>query len=303
PKIFSGGDLVFISGKFVVENSEQCVTITYASIIDNNPSHEFDTTSIPPCIPHCMFSVVVNRKPKELGEFIYFGVKCTEYNSVTGSTNVNMQMTVLYHAGSSRFQNYLGHSAAVTYNAHENYSSSTPGAQSIIDIIANDIESTPTQVPKVVEPTISSVNCNATATPGSSENLVNPDYSLSKRDQKQSSDYIDLDEEDKQSDYDDNEKDTELDEEEEKTDSESDYEASDNNNYVLNSFIKNNTIESFFISTFNNKLTTANLRIDYQFRGSSLHNICLYDYAANIQKVSINSHELPELTSQNLSKK
>ncbi|RIB01273.1 hypothetical protein C2G38_2296770 [Gigaspora rosea] len=225
----------FISSKFVIENSEQCVTVTYVSIIDNNPSREFDTTNIPPCIPHCMFSVVVNRKPKELREFIHFGVECTEYNSVTSNSSVNMQITVLYHAGSSRFQNYLGHSgsniklgstylvsglfkistsgkmmieatdvdymktAAVTYNAQENYSSTTPGAQSIIDIIADDIESKPNQVPKVVDPTIPSVNRNAAATPGSSV-------------------YIDLDaqdEEEEQSDHDDDEKDTELDEEEE----------------------------------------------------------------------------------------
>ncbi|RIB21051.1 hypothetical protein C2G38_2177659 [Gigaspora rosea] len=196
PKIFTGGDLVFISGKFVVENSEQCVTVTYASIIDNNPSHEFDTTNIPPCIPHCMFSVVVNRKPKELREFIHFGVECTEYNSVTSNSSVNMQITVLYHAGLFKIStsgkmmieatdiNYVK-TAAITYNAQENYSSTAPGAQSIIDIIADNIESKPNQVPKVVDPTIPSVNL-----------------------------YIDLDaqdEEEEQSDHNDDEKDTELD--------------------------------------------------------------------------------------------
>ncbi|CAG8661588.1 15438_t:CDS:2, partial [Gigaspora margarita] len=188
PKIFTGSNLVFISGKFVIENLEQCVTVMYASIIDNNPGHKFDTINIPPCIPYCMFSMVVNRKPKELREFIYFGIKCTEYNSVTSNSG--------------------------------NYSSTTPSAQSIIDIIADDIESKPNQVLKVVDPMIPSVNYNAAATSGSSENLINPDMQIDsscKRNQKQSSNYVNLDaqnEEEKQSDYDDNEKDTELDEEE-----------------------------------------------------------------------------------------
>ncbi|RIB26970.1 hypothetical protein C2G38_2161850 [Gigaspora rosea] len=72
--------------------------------------------------------------------------------------------------------------AAVIYNAHENYFLTTPGAQSIIDIIANDIESKLNQVLKVVNPTIP-------------------------RNQKQLSNYVDLDAQ--------NEKDTELNEEEE----------------------------------------------------------------------------------------
>ncbi|RIB29960.1 hypothetical protein C2G38_2027244 [Gigaspora rosea] len=193
PKIFTGGVLVFISGKFVIDNSEQCITITYASIINNNSSRKFDTTNIPLCILHCMFSVVVNHKPKELREFIHFGVECTKYNSVTSNSSINMQITVLYHAGSLRFQNYLGH-------------------------LGSNIK---LGIPKVVDPTIPSVNRNAAATPGSSDNLINPDVQIDsscKRNQKQSSVYIDLDaqdEEEKQSDHDDNEKDTELDEEEE----------------------------------------------------------------------------------------
>src|SRR5260363_34433 len=41
-QFFTSGDLVFISGKCVVENLEQCMTISYASIINNNLNHEFD---------------------------------------------------------------------------------------------------------------------------------------------------------------------------------------------------------------------------------------------------------------------
>ncbi|CAG8602697.1 2590_t:CDS:2 [Cetraspora pellucida] len=37
--------------------------------------------------------------------------------------------------------------------------------------------------------------------------------------------------------------------------------------------------ESVLISSFNNKLTAANLHVDYQFRNTALKNMCLYDYA------------------------
>ncbi|KAF0552273.1 hypothetical protein F8M41_022227 [Gigaspora margarita] len=39
--------------------------------------------------------------------------------------------------------------------------------------------------------------------------------------------------------------------------------------------------ESFIISSFDGKLTTANLHIDYQYRGLSLRNICLNDLTNN----------------------
>ncbi|CAG8758278.1 22972_t:CDS:2, partial [Dentiscutata erythropus] len=112
-RLFTPGDLVFVSRKYVIENSEQCITIAYASTIDDkNPNHEFNMTDVPICIPHCMFSVVVKRVPKEVEGFIYFGIETIEYNNVTGSSNIKMQMTVLYSSKSKRFQNYLGTSGS-----------------------------------------------------------------------------------------------------------------------------------------------------------------------------------------------
>lgn len=66
PLIISSGVIVFITGKYVVENSEECVAITYASIIDTGkPECEFDITGIPICTPHCMITVYVNRTSKK----------------------------------------------------------------------------------------------------------------------------------------------------------------------------------------------------------------------------------------------
>ncbi|CAG8688439.1 21621_t:CDS:2 [Cetraspora pellucida] len=108
----------------------------YTTIINNNPDHEFDSTDVPPCMLHCMFSVVVNHKSKELDNFIHFGIECTEYNSVTSTSN------------------------------------------SIIDNIADNIESASTQILKVVEPMISLVNHSAATILGPSKNpttITNPD--------------------------------------------------------------------------------------------------------------------------------
>src|SRR5260364_25360 len=79
-RFFASGDLLFVSGKCVVEKSEQYMTISYASIVDSNPNREFDLTGVPVCIPHCMISVVVSRSPKRTEDFIHFGAECTEYN-------------------------------------------------------------------------------------------------------------------------------------------------------------------------------------------------------------------------------
>ncbi|CAG8817972.1 16745_t:CDS:1, partial [Racocetra persica] len=77
PQLFNSGDIVFISGKYVVEHSEECVTVTYASIVGTGkPEREFDLTNVPTCIPHCMISVGINRIPKTTEEFIHFGAEC-----------------------------------------------------------------------------------------------------------------------------------------------------------------------------------------------------------------------------------
>ncbi|RIB21371.1 hypothetical protein C2G38_2176769 [Gigaspora rosea] len=102
------------------------------------------------------------------------------------NSSINMQITVLNYVDSLRFQNYLGYSTVI-YNTYKNYSLRT---QLIIDIIANNIKSTPTQVLKVVDSMITSIKHN----------------------------YINLnaqDEEEGQLNYDDDEKNTELDKEEE----------------------------------------------------------------------------------------
>ncbi|CAG8814509.1 46270_t:CDS:2 [Gigaspora margarita] len=108
PQLFTSGNLVFISGKYVIENLEQYITISYVTITNNkNPNYEFDISNNSVCVLHCMISVTVNHKPKEIEDHIHFRVESIEYNCITGSSAVKMQMTALYSSQATRFQKYL----------------------------------------------------------------------------------------------------------------------------------------------------------------------------------------------------
>ncbi|CAG8802612.1 8902_t:CDS:1, partial [Gigaspora margarita] len=90
------------------ENSKECVTVMYASIIDaRKPEHEFDMTGVPVCDPHLIVSANVNHISKKTKEVIHFEVECTENNAITGSSNIKMEMIVLYASQFVRFK-YLG---------------------------------------------------------------------------------------------------------------------------------------------------------------------------------------------------
>ncbi|CAG8507547.1 36520_t:CDS:2 [Racocetra persica] len=190
-------------------------TVTYASVLNiGNSNCEFDTTDIPLCIPHCMFSVVVICTPKQLQEFIHFGIECTKYNSVTGLFKFSTSGKMMVEATNI---DYL-RTSNVTHNTYENFSSNF-STQSIIDIIADDIESITTNALKTVDSTITLANHNITVTPGPSKNLVNipiPYVQIEslyeRKKQKKLLDYTDLDtQEEEQLSYKDDEKTKELD--------------------------------------------------------------------------------------------
>ncbi|RIB11777.1 hypothetical protein C2G38_2102729 [Gigaspora rosea] len=105
---FATGDIVYILGKYIVENSEPCFTVAYSSIVDSgNPNWEFDMSDVPVTIPYCTYFVTVNHAPKNVGELIHFGVETVQYNPVTGNSEVKMDITVIYPHQSVRFK-YLG---------------------------------------------------------------------------------------------------------------------------------------------------------------------------------------------------
>ncbi|CAG8785281.1 44238_t:CDS:2, partial [Gigaspora margarita] len=184
PQTFSNGDLVFISGKYIIENSEPCFTIAYSSIVCNdNINREFDMSNIPVTISYCMYFVTVNRGPKNVENFIYFGVKTVQYNSITSTSNVKMDMTIIYLLNSPRFK-YLSHlgsniklcsnyfisglfkfsksgkimieatdidylrTSTINIAASESSYSKVSDTPSIIDIIDDDIDSTITKTPQ-----------------------------------------------------------------------------------------------------------------------------------------------------------
>ncbi|RIB21038.1 hypothetical protein C2G38_2034720 [Gigaspora rosea] len=101
---FSVGDIVSVAGKFVIENSEQFITIASATIVNKeNSKDEFDAQLISLNTPHVMFNVTVTRDLKTSGDTVHFGVETHEYNSCTGNRDIHMPITVFYPVQRSRF--------------------------------------------------------------------------------------------------------------------------------------------------------------------------------------------------------
>ncbi|RIB21032.1 hypothetical protein C2G38_2079361 [Gigaspora rosea] len=175
---FNNGDIVFISGKYIVESSEPHFAIAYTSVVDDkNPNREFDATDLSECVPHCVYSVTINRDPKRIEEFIHFGAEAVESNSVTSKPDIKMDITIVYPHNSPKFK-YLGHlgsnikpranyfvsglirfsksgkmiieatdidslkTSTININLSESSSLATPNAPSIIDLIDDDLNST-----------------------------------------------------------------------------------------------------------------------------------------------------------------
>ncbi|CAG8478650.1 26395_t:CDS:1, partial [Racocetra persica] len=198
-----------------------------------NPNREFDMSNVPLCIPYCIFSVIANYKPKEIEDYIHFGMESVKYNSVTGTPNIKMQMTVLYSSQAIRFQKYLNIAGSnikleniyfvsglfkfsksgqmiikatdidylktsnLNYNASENFTLIASGPRLIIDVVADDIESTTTQILfKHTEPSTSIKSNDISASKSSEisvEAVVVVDSSHENKKLSYQPDYIDLD--------------------------------------------------------------------------------------------------------------
>ncbi|CAG8828395.1 15633_t:CDS:2, partial [Gigaspora margarita] len=141
--------IVFITGKYIIENSEECIAITYASIIDTGkPECEFDITGIPICTPYCMIIVYVNRTPKKTEEFIHFGadytsginIKISNIYIILGFIKFSDSGKMMIEATDIYFQKY-----PTNHHNMPEISSDKSKTQSIIDIIADDIDPVTTQ--------------------------------------------------------------------------------------------------------------------------------------------------------------
>ncbi|CAG8753078.1 24640_t:CDS:2 [Cetraspora pellucida] len=140
-QMFLSGDVIFISGKFVIEDSELCFIVAYLSIVDNNnPNCEFDTTNVPLCIPYCIYSVVVNQMLRKVDKFIHFGAETIEYNSVTGSNTwaLWVQATNI---------DYIK-TPTISINSSKSSSLSASGVPTIINIFNKSINSAFTESSK-----------------------------------------------------------------------------------------------------------------------------------------------------------
>ncbi|CAG8467699.1 10788_t:CDS:10, partial [Scutellospora calospora] len=139
------------------------------SIVDNeNPNHKFDLSNIPITIPHSIYFVTVTRQLKNVGDFIHFGAETIQYNSVTGNSDIKIDMTSEKMIIEATDIDYL-RTSSINIGESESSHSTISDTLLIIDIIDDDIDSTITKAPqdqygsfrKSVDP----VNANIEAIP------------------------------------------------------------------------------------------------------------------------------------------
>ncbi|CAG8647135.1 380_t:CDS:2 [Cetraspora pellucida] len=101
---FSIGDIIMFMDKFIVENLEQYISVSYACVVvANDPDREFEANEIPLSTPHCMFPALVSCKPKDCRESTYFDARYYQYNSNMNSRNVHMKLRIFYPTNALRF--------------------------------------------------------------------------------------------------------------------------------------------------------------------------------------------------------
>ncbi|CAG8779482.1 26400_t:CDS:2, partial [Dentiscutata erythropus] len=197
---FTSGDLVFISGKFAVENSEQCMTISYASIIDNNLNREFDLAGYLYAFPTLCFLLLstVTRKQRKISSILVpnalrSNIRITNTYLVSGLFRFSDSGKIMIEATDIDYSKM----PLLTFNTPEISSSSSSNTRSIFDIIANDIDSAADNLSK--KP--SYIKHNSVATSSSSKilpalNVVDVKANLS----LENNNYIKLDAENKNND-------------------------------------------------------------------------------------------------------
>ncbi|CAG8633593.1 19992_t:CDS:2 [Cetraspora pellucida] len=156
---FSPGNILFFSGKFVIEEENEYIMVAYASIIDVGASDNgFKADEIPLCIPHFMSPMKVNNNPKIHNDNVYFGAQCRVYNAFTAH-NVHMDLIVFYPAQATRFEkpdiialeatdiDYLS-SSDINFGNFETSSSNAASSLSDLSSIAGEFRSVTSQTPK-----------------------------------------------------------------------------------------------------------------------------------------------------------
>ncbi|CAG8813746.1 25038_t:CDS:2, partial [Dentiscutata erythropus] len=149
------------TGKFVVENLDQYITVSYPYIIATGDSERaFAANEIPLSAPHCMFTIQVTRDPKELESSTYFDATNSQYNSVTNSKNVLMKLRTYIVSGFIRRVttdftiieltdiDFISTNVSSVQYVQESTSSNTSNNRSFIDLIAEDVDSTTSQQSK-----------------------------------------------------------------------------------------------------------------------------------------------------------
>ncbi|CAG8461889.1 21802_t:CDS:2 [Dentiscutata erythropus] len=203
-------------GKFMVENLEQYVTVSYANVIAaGEPNQEFVANKIPISVLHCMFIVLVSHEPRECGDSTYFKAGCYQYNAHTTSRSVYMKMRIFFPTNAPRFSyirannsikpnrtfiisgfvrritsdftilevmdiDFMPTNLNTVQNVQPSTSANVSEHRSDIDTIAEDIDSNISQAPKRPRGFASrTLNQNASSSTTINESVVQPQNSIS----------------------------------------------------------------------------------------------------------------------------
>ncbi|CAG8618617.1 19235_t:CDS:2 [Cetraspora pellucida] len=134
---FSVGNIVMFAGKFIVENLEQYVTVSYLCVIvPADPDREFQAEEIPLGVPYCMFSVLITREPKQCSDSI---VKTGRTFIVSGFIrHITSDFTIVKLTDFD----FISANVNTVQNVQVSTSSVTSSYHSDIDLITKDVEST-----------------------------------------------------------------------------------------------------------------------------------------------------------------
>ncbi|RIB25731.1 hypothetical protein C2G38_2241234 [Gigaspora rosea] len=147
---FSVRDIVSLTGKFFVENSEQYITVASATKVGKKgSSYEFNAKLVPLNMPHLMFNTTVTHDLNTIGETIHFEVDTKEYNCCTRNRDIYMLVTVFYPIQHTRHMveatdvDYLRQE--INYNITKNLNQTTPQSLNDLNKIADKINASAKQ--------------------------------------------------------------------------------------------------------------------------------------------------------------
>ncbi|CAG8849670.1 33070_t:CDS:2, partial [Gigaspora margarita] len=155
---FSTGDIVIFAGKFIIENLEQYITVSYACIIaTGDPEQVFEASEILISTPHCMFPVQITYEQKEVRMKLraFYPINAARFAYLHTNNNIRMGRTFIISGFVRRVTSdftvvevtdvdFITNNANTVQSVQIGSSSGASDNRSDIDLIIEDVDlSTP----------------------------------------------------------------------------------------------------------------------------------------------------------------